>query len=280
MPLSQEDLERLLAKDSQTKRAPESQTKRRASRAFVRYLVAICIWCRRHLGLAVLRRGAQADNRDQGPGTWLVAGSQGDDRELGPAAWLDEAVGRSRKHCRSALSAGDAASVTRCADCATDGRAESARRPLCRPGTGAADNAESGGAAANRRADRRRSRPDCARNQTSASRRHGTTFQDSSSSATVPRCSRTQTHAGATAVVVKGTNHRTDASPVNLASHLSIATRKTRLSSARSAGLVARASYRNSLALRTARHAQLFALSAAPSAIASRRCTERVSLGP
>ena len=251
MPLSSEDLQRLLAKEGQTKRAPESQTKRRASRAFIRYLVAICIGVAGTLAWQSYGAATQADNRDKGPGTWLVAGSQGDDRELRPAAWLDEATGRSRKHCRSAGRAGDAASVTRCADCATDGRAESARRPLCRPGTGAADNAESGGAAANRRADRRRSRPDCARNQTSASRRHGTTFQNSSSSATAPRCSRTQTHAGATAVVVKGTNHRTDASPVNLGSHLSVATRKTaRLSSARSAGLVARASYRNSLALR------------------------------
>jgi hypothetical protein len=43
MPLSSEDLQRLLAKEGQTKRAPESQSKRRASRAFVRYLVAICI---------------------------------------------------------------------------------------------------------------------------------------------------------------------------------------------------------------------------------------------
>jgi hypothetical protein len=43
MPLSSEDLQRLLVKESQTKRAPESQAKRRASRAFVRYLVAVCI---------------------------------------------------------------------------------------------------------------------------------------------------------------------------------------------------------------------------------------------
>jgi hypothetical protein len=28
----------------------------------------------------------QAGNRDEGPGTWLVAGGQADDRELGPAA--------------------------------------------------------------------------------------------------------------------------------------------------------------------------------------------------
>jgi len=40
---SLEDFQRLLAMDRQTKRAPESQTKRRASPAFVRYLVAICI---------------------------------------------------------------------------------------------------------------------------------------------------------------------------------------------------------------------------------------------
>jgi uncharacterized membrane protein len=43
MPVSVQDLQNLMAKDSQTKRAPESQAKRRASRAFVRYLVAICI---------------------------------------------------------------------------------------------------------------------------------------------------------------------------------------------------------------------------------------------
>ena len=43
MPLSSEDLQRLLIKDSQTKRGPESLTRRRASRVFVRYLVAICI---------------------------------------------------------------------------------------------------------------------------------------------------------------------------------------------------------------------------------------------
>ena len=43
MPLSVQDLQNLVDRDSQTKRAPESQAKRRASRAFVRYLVAICI---------------------------------------------------------------------------------------------------------------------------------------------------------------------------------------------------------------------------------------------
>jgi hypothetical protein len=43
MPLSSEDLQNLLVVDSQAKRAPESQAKRRASRPFVRYLVAICI---------------------------------------------------------------------------------------------------------------------------------------------------------------------------------------------------------------------------------------------
>jgi hypothetical protein len=43
MPLSSEDLQNLLVVDSQAKRAPESQAKSRASRPFVRYLVAICI---------------------------------------------------------------------------------------------------------------------------------------------------------------------------------------------------------------------------------------------
>ena len=43
MPLSVQDLQNLVERDSQTKRAPESQAKRRASRAFVRYLVAVCV---------------------------------------------------------------------------------------------------------------------------------------------------------------------------------------------------------------------------------------------
>jgi hypothetical protein len=43
MPLSSEDLQRLLIKDSQTKRVPQNLTRRRVSRAFVRYLVAIGI---------------------------------------------------------------------------------------------------------------------------------------------------------------------------------------------------------------------------------------------
>jgi hypothetical protein len=43
MPLSSENLQRLLMKDSQTKRAPQNLTRRPVSRAFVRYLVAICV---------------------------------------------------------------------------------------------------------------------------------------------------------------------------------------------------------------------------------------------
>jgi hypothetical protein len=78
-------------------------------------------WCRWHLGLAILRRGNQANNCSKGAGTWLVAGGQADDRELGPAAWLDEAARRSRNHCCSAVRVGDAASGNRCSDCARDG---------------------------------------------------------------------------------------------------------------------------------------------------------------
>jgi hypothetical protein len=43
MNLSVQDLQNLMAIDSQTKRAPEGRAKRRASPASVRYLVAICI---------------------------------------------------------------------------------------------------------------------------------------------------------------------------------------------------------------------------------------------
>src|SRR6516165_1765673 len=43
MPLSVQDLQNLVDRDSQTKRAPQSQAKRRATGSFVRYLAAICI---------------------------------------------------------------------------------------------------------------------------------------------------------------------------------------------------------------------------------------------
>jgi hypothetical protein len=42
--------------------------------------------------LAILRRDNQADDRDEGSGTWLVTGDQADDHQLGAAAWLDEAT--------------------------------------------------------------------------------------------------------------------------------------------------------------------------------------------
>lgn len=55
-------------------------------------------WCCSHAGLAVLRRDNQANNRDKGSGTWLVAGDKADDHQLDAAAWLDEATGQPRKH--------------------------------------------------------------------------------------------------------------------------------------------------------------------------------------
>ena len=58
-------------------------------------------WCCRDLGLAILRRGSKADNRDKNPGTWLVAGDQADDRELGRAARLGAAA-NGREHSESA----------------------------------------------------------------------------------------------------------------------------------------------------------------------------------
>src|SRR5262249_44215654 len=117
-------------------------------------------WCRSHFGLAILQRGYQADNCDEGPGAWLVARDEADDRELAPAAWLDEAVGQSRNHYCSVVRVGAAASRNSCATSARERRAENAHRPLRRPGAGAADDAESRSAAGNRRATRRWSRPD------------------------------------------------------------------------------------------------------------------------
>jgi hypothetical protein len=119
---------------------PEGVMKRRRSRGFVRFLVAICYWCRRHLGLASLRRDNQTDNREKGSGAWLVTGSQAGDRELDRMAWLDELT-QSRKH-RSGR------------------RAEGAHRSLPRPGAGAADGAEPRSVAGNGPAAHRRSRPD------------------------------------------------------------------------------------------------------------------------
>ena len=97
--------------------AIENQTKKRSSRGFTRYLLAICIGAAAIPGLAILRRSSQTNVRGKGSGTWMVAGDQADDRELGRAAWLDEAA--DHLSC-SAVRVGDAASGTRCADCARE----------------------------------------------------------------------------------------------------------------------------------------------------------------
>src|SRR5262249_62436298 len=106
----------------------------------------------------VLRRGGKADNCDKRPGTWLVAGGEANDCWLDAATWLDEAAGRR----------------TRCAGCARDCRAESARRSLPQLAASTADRggyprgtagprAASCPRASNRRAARRPSRPEGAR---------------------------------------------------------------------------------------------------------------------
>ena len=40
-------------------------------------------WCCSDLGLAILRRGSKAGDRDKSPGTRLVARDQAEDRKLG-----------------------------------------------------------------------------------------------------------------------------------------------------------------------------------------------------
>jgi hypothetical protein len=121
--------------------AIESEMKRRSSRGFARYLVAICIGV---------------------PRTWLVAGDQADDRELGRAARLDAAAGGFRGHCCSAVRAARR-SFSRSAASTADrggyrrGGATSRRAAACRR-------------ARNRRAARRRSRPDGARDHQAADR--------------------------------------------------------------------------------------------------------------
>src|SRR5215472_9504674 len=73
--------------------AIEGAIKRRRSRGSIRYLVAMGLGVAATPGLAILWRGNQADNRDKGSGTGLVAGDQADDRQLDAADWLDEATG-------------------------------------------------------------------------------------------------------------------------------------------------------------------------------------------
>ena len=123
--------------------------------SFVRRLLGRDLhWRRWNLGLAVLRRGDQADNRDNDPGTWLVAG--GEARELGPTAWVNEAAGQSRIRCRLVVVAGNAST-------GGYGRLEGGRPRRHGPAT--ADSTEPCSAAPNRRADRRRPRQAGARDQ-------------------------------------------------------------------------------------------------------------------
>ncbi len=119
--------------------AIENAMKRRGSRGVRPLPCRDLNWCCRHIGLAILRRCNQADNRYTGPGTWLVAAGQAADRYFDSVDWLDEATGRSRK-----------ASGTPCA--------ASVRRPLHRPGAGAADGPRSCHTAANCGATRSRSK--------------------------------------------------------------------------------------------------------------------------
>jgi hypothetical protein len=160
-------------------------------------------WCCSHLGLAVLWRCSQANNRDTGSRTWLVAGRQADDRKLD--ARLDEATGRFRK-----------ASPTRCAD--------RALRPLHRRGEGTAADAKSRSAAANGRATRRWSRPDDTCDRPVGVRSHGTNREDSRASAAAPRCSRAQAYSSAAVLANAGTAAHvagnTTASPINGARRL------------------------------------------------------------
>ena len=63
--------------------AIENAMKKRGSRGFGRYLA----------GLAILWRISKANNRDESPGTWLVATGQANDRDFDSVDWLDEATG-------------------------------------------------------------------------------------------------------------------------------------------------------------------------------------------
>ena len=96
MNLSVQDLQNLMAmdRDAKSTRKPGEKSSFAAGRSLPGRNLH---WYRWHLGLAVLRSGNQADNRDNGAGTRLVAGGQADDHELGSAARLDEATGSPRE---------------------------------------------------------------------------------------------------------------------------------------------------------------------------------------
>ena len=75
--------------------AIENAMKKRGSRRFAPLPCRYLNWCCSHLGLAILRRVSKADNRDEGPGTWLVARGQANDRDFDLVDWLDETTSRS-----------------------------------------------------------------------------------------------------------------------------------------------------------------------------------------
>jgi hypothetical protein len=62
--------------------AIENRMKRRSSRRFARYLIAICFGVVGTLAWQSYGRCSQARNCNKGPGTWLVTGGQANDREL------------------------------------------------------------------------------------------------------------------------------------------------------------------------------------------------------
>ena len=134
---------RLRAIESQMK-AIGSQTKRRASRAFVRYPVAICVGVAGTLAWQSYGEEAKQTIATRAP----ELGWSPEVRQM-IASWTKPLAGPENTAARPAASERPA-SGTRCEHCARDGRAERASRPLLRPGAGEADGAEPRRAAASR----------------------------------------------------------------------------------------------------------------------------------
>ena len=118
--------------------AIENAIKRRGSRGFRRYLVAILIGVAATLAWQSYGESAKQIVATRAPELGWSRG-QANDCEFDSVDWLDETTGRSRK-----------ASGAPCADCA--------RRPPHRPGAGAADGPRSCHTAANCGATRSRSK--------------------------------------------------------------------------------------------------------------------------
>src|SRR5262249_55058034 len=130
--------------------AIENQTKRRGSHGFASFLLAICIGVAGTLAWQSYGEATKQIIATRAPALGWAPGAKETARRWGPEAGWEDAAGGPGEPCGPSVRVGDAASRTRCADCARERRTESTRLPLPRPGAGAAANPQSDHSATNR----------------------------------------------------------------------------------------------------------------------------------